>query len=178
MGQLRGLLRGIAHYSGAGPAEVLRGLDEAIWDMHTDTLATAAVARLERADGNGWTRLRWTNAGHPPPLLLSPDGDVTVLGEPVGNLMLGVDPAAERRESVVPLEPGAVVLLYSDGLVERRGSTIDEGTDRLVANLRELADRPLDDLCDALLSRMLHGTPEDDVALVAVRIDPPDIPAV
>ena len=48
MGQLRGLLRGIAHYSGAGPAEVLRGLDEAIADMHTDTLATAAVARLER----------------------------------------------------------------------------------------------------------------------------------
>ena len=47
MGQLRALLRGIAHYSGAGPAEVLRGLDEAIADMHTDTLATAAVARLE-----------------------------------------------------------------------------------------------------------------------------------
>ena len=172
MGQLRGLLRGIAHYSGAGPAEVLRGLDEAIWDMHTDTLATAAVARLERADGNGWTRLRWANAGHPPPLLLSPDGDVTVLGEPVGDLMLGVDPAAERAETVVPLQPGTVVLLYSDGLVERRGSTIDAGTDRLVEHLRELAGRPLDDLCDALLRRMLLGTPEDDVALLAVRIDP------
>ena len=51
MGQLRGLLRGIAHHSGAGPAEVLRGLDEAIADMHTDTLATAAVARLEPAGG-------------------------------------------------------------------------------------------------------------------------------
>ncbi|WP_245159942.1 SpoIIE family protein phosphatase [Blastococcus sp. CT_GayMR19] len=172
MGQLRGLLRGIAHYSGAGPAEVLRGLDEAIWDMHTDTLATAAVARLERADGNGWTRLRWANAGHPPPLLLSPDGDVTVLGEPVGDLMLGVDPAAERVETVVPLQPGTVVLLYSDGLVERRGSTIDAGSDRLVEHLRELAGRPLDDLCDALLRRMLLGTPEDDVALLAVRIDP------
>ena len=71
MGQLRGLLRGIAHYSGAGPAEVLRGLDEAIWDMHTDTLATAAVARLERADGDAGagpgcggptpgTRRRWS----------------------------------------------------------------------------------------------------------------------
>jgi serine phosphatase RsbU (regulator of sigma subunit) len=172
MGQLRGLLRGIAHHSGAAPAEVLRGLDEAIWDMHTDTLATAAVARLERAEGNGWIRLRWANAGHPPPLLLSPDGDVTVLGEPVGNLMLGVDPAAERGESVIPLEPGAVVLLYSDGLVERRGSTIDEGTDRLVEHLRELVGRPLDDLCDALLRRMLLGTPEDDVALLAVRIAP------
>ena len=174
MGQLRGLLRGIAHYSGAGPAEVLRGLDEAIWDMHTDTLATAAVARLERGDGDGrgWARLRWANAGHPPPLVVSPDGDVTVLGEPVGDLMLGVDPAAHRVESVTTLPPGALVLLYSDGLIERRGSPIDEGTDRLVEHLRELVHRPLDDLCDTLLRRMLLGTPEDDVALVAVRIDP------
>jgi PAS domain S-box-containing protein len=174
MGQLRGLLRGIAHYSGAGPAEVLRGLDEAIWDMHTDTLATAAVARFERADGDarGWARLRWANAGHPPPLVLSPDGAVAVLGERIGDLMLGVDPAAERIESVTTLRPGAVVLLYSDGLVERRGSTIDEGTARLVEHLRELAHRPLGDLCDALLRRMLLGTPEDDVALVAVRIAP------
>ncbi len=159
MGQLRGLLRGIAHYSGAGPAEVLRGLDEAISDMHTDTLATAAVARFERADieGRGWTRLRWANAGHPPPLVLSPDGTVAVLGEPIGDLMLGVDPTAERAESVITLQPGAVVLLYSDGLVE---------------HVRALAHRPLGDLCDALLRRMLRGTPEDDVALVAVRIDP------
>jgi anti-sigma regulatory factor (Ser/Thr protein kinase) len=67
MGRLRGLLRGIAHLTGAGPAEVLRGLDEAIAHMHTETLATAAVARLEHADGDGWSRLRWANAGHPPP---------------------------------------------------------------------------------------------------------------
>jgi serine phosphatase RsbU (regulator of sigma subunit) len=101
---------------------------------------------------------------------------VTVLGSSFGDLMLGIDPAARRTESVVTLRPGSVVLLYSDGLVERRGSTIDEGTDRLVQNLRELAHRPLDHLCDALLRRMLHGTPEDDVALVAVRIDPPGTP--
>ena len=176
MGQLRGLLRGIAHYSGAGPAEVLRGLDEAISDMHTDTLATAAVARFERADGSarGWARLRWANAGHPPPLVLGPDGEVTVLGEPLGDLMLGVDPTAERAEAVTTLRAGSVVLLYSDGLVERRGSTIDEGTTRLVDHLRELAHRPLEDLCDALLRRMLLGTPEDDVALVAVRIEARD----
>jgi PAS domain S-box-containing protein len=179
MGQLRGLLRGIAHYSGAGPAEVLRGLDEAISDMHTDTLATAAVARFERADAEGgWTRLRWANAGHPPPLVLEPDGNVTVLGAPFGDLMLGVDPAAQRCESVTTLRSGSVVLLYSDGLVERRGSTIDEGTDRLVQNLRALATRPLHDLCDALLRQMLHGTPEDDVALVAVRIDAPGSPTL
>ncbi len=175
MGQLRGLLRGIAHHSGAGPAEVLRGLDEAMADMHTDTMATAVVARLERA-GSGapaWNRLRWANAGHPPPLLLDPEGGVTLLGEPVGDLMLGVDPTADRAESVTSLRPGTVVLLYSDGLIERRGSTIDEGTGRLVEHLRDLAEQPLDDLCDALLRRMLLGTPQDDVALVAVRVAAP-----
>jgi PAS domain S-box-containing protein len=172
MGQLRGLLRGIAHYSGAGPAEVLRGLDEAIADMHTDTLATAVVARFERTDGDGWGRVRWANAGHPPPMVLGPDGEVSVLGGVIGDLMLGVDPAAQRAEPVTGIAPGAIVLLYSDGLIERRGSTLDEGMTRLTEHLRELAGRPLEDLCDALLRRMLLGTPQDDVALVAVRLDP------
>jgi serine phosphatase RsbU (regulator of sigma subunit) len=172
MGQLRGLLRGIAHFSGAGPAEVLRGLDEAIAHMHTETMATAAVARLERSDddGCGGTRLRWANAGHPPPMTLRPDGTVVVLGGRLGDLMLGVDPTAERPESVVVLEPGTTVLLYTDGLVERHGSTLDEGMARLVRQLRTLAGRPLDELCDALIDGMLQGTPQDDVALVAVRV--------
>ena len=173
MGQLRALLRGIAHYSGAGPAEVLRGLDEAIADMHTDTLATAAVARLERScHGNGASRLRWANAGHPPPIVVGPDGDTTVLGGPVGDLMLGVDCSVDRPESVVEIAPASTVLLYTDGLIERRGSTLDEGMARLVDHLVELAGKPLEELCDALLDRMLQGTPQDDVAIVAVRLAP------
>jgi serine phosphatase RsbU (regulator of sigma subunit) len=172
MGQLRGLLRGIAHFSGAGPAEVLRGLDEAIAHMHTETLATAAVARLEHGDedGDGWSRLRWANAGHPPPMVLYPDRTIAVLGSANGDLMLGVDPSAERVESVLALPPGSTFLLYTDGLVERRGCTLDDGTERLVAQLRALADRPLDELCDALLEGMLCGTSQDDVALVALRL--------
>jgi serine phosphatase RsbU (regulator of sigma subunit) len=177
MGQLRGLLRGIAHYSGAGPAEVLRGLDEAMAHMHSETLATAAVVRLEQADGDrpgtGWTRLRWANAGHPPPIVLAPDGAVTVLGGELGDLMLGIDALAARSESAVPLAPGSTVLLYTDGLIERRDNTLDEGMGRLVAHLRQLADRPLGELCDALLQHMLRGTPQDDVALVAVRLADP-----
>jgi serine phosphatase RsbU (regulator of sigma subunit) len=172
MGQLRGLLRGIAHYSGAGPAEVLRGLDEAITQMHTETLATAAIARLERGSDGRAGRLRWANAGHPPPLLLDPDGTVTVLGGQFGDLMLGIDPEAERAESVVPLRPGTTVLLYTDGLVERRDSTLDDGMTRLADHLRGLRGRPLDQLCDALLEAMLRGTPQDDVALVALRLAP------
>jgi serine phosphatase RsbU (regulator of sigma subunit) len=178
MGQLRGLLRGIAHHSGAGPAEVLRGLDEAIAHMYADTMATAAVARLERTEavGGGASRLRWANAGHPPPVALSPDGTVTVLGGPVGDLLLGVDPAAGRPEYVADLGPGTTVLMYTDGLIERRDSTLDEGMTRLTGHLRELAGRSLEELCDALLERMLCGTPQDDVALVAVRLTRGDRP--
>ena len=173
MGQLRGLLRGIAHHSGAGPAEVLHGLDEAVEAMHAGTLATAVVARLEglgRWHGDGPARLRWANAGHPPPAVVSPTGEVRLLGGPIGDLMLGVDPTAQRAESVVELPPGTTVLLYTDGLIERRGSTLDAGLDRLVAALQQLAGRPLAQLCDALVDQMLAGTPQDDVALVAITV--------
>ncbi len=169
MGQLRGLLRGIAHYSGAGPAEVLRGLDAAMAAMHTGTLATAAIARLE----DGGTRLRWASAGHPPPLVADPDGTVTALSDGLGDLLLGVDPTAVRRESTVPLRPGAVVLLYTDGLVERRDCDVDTGVARLRQHLAALAGRPLEQLADELLARMLPTTPGDDVALVAICVHPP-----
>jgi PAS domain S-box-containing protein len=174
MGQLRGLLRGIAHHSGDGPAGILRGLDEAIASMHTGTMATAAVARLEPAPSGGCV-LRWANAGHPPPALVQPDGDVTLLTGAGYDLMLGVDPAAERAESVVALEVGATVVLYTDGLLERRGRTLDEGFELIREHLADLAGRPLMELCDELLERMVRGVPQDDVALVALRLSgPPD----
>ena len=176
MGQLRGLLRGIAHYSGAGPAEVLRGLDEAVAGMHTDTLATAIVARFERPTvrGQGWRQLRWANAGHPPPILIGADGAVRLLGGHAGDLLLGVNTGSTRAEPVVPVEPGATLFLYTDGLVERRDRVIDEGITRLVGLLEQLAGRPLEELCDAVIDGMLPDTPQDDVALVAVRLNGPE----
>jgi PAS domain S-box-containing protein len=174
MGQLRGLLRGIAHHSGAGPAEVLRGLDEAMAAMYDGTMATAAVARLERAGADGCgVLLRWANAGHPPPAVLRPDRSVELLTADEYDLMLGVDPTVARAESVVVLPAGTTVLLYTDGLVERRGTSLDEGFARLQRHLAELAGLPLDALCDLLLERMLGGTPSDDVALVAVTVAVP-----
>ncbi len=179
MGHLRGLLRGIATYSDAAPAEVLRGLDSSMAVLGTDVLATAAVARLEQtADerARGVTRLRWANAGHLPPLVLQPDGSVADLASWHGDLMLGVDAAAVRQESVVTLDRGATVLLYTDGLVERRDSDLDAGVLRLRETLAELAHLPLEELLDEVLERLVDGRPEDDVALVAVRLHRQDRP--
>ena len=179
MGQLRGLLRGIATYSGAGPAEVLRGLDASMELLQVNTLATAAVARFEQNDDErrrAVTRMVWSNAGHLPPLALNPDGSVTVLADWKADLLLGVDPLTERTESTVTLDRGTTVLLYTDGLIERRDADLDTGLDRLRTSLAELADRPLQELCDELLERLVEGKPEDDVALVAVRLHPQDRP--
>ncbi|MBM7806983.1 serine phosphatase RsbU (regulator of sigma subunit)/PAS domain-containing protein [Geodermatophilus bullaregiensis] len=179
MGQLRSLLRGIAIGTGAGPAAVLGDLDRAMALLQFGSLATAAVARFEQTPeeiSSGTTRMRWSNAGHPPPMLIGPDGAVSVLRGSRADLLLGVDPTAPRREWVAVLERGATVLLYTDGLVERRDSDLDDGQARLSAALAEFSGRPLQELCDLVVERMVDGHPTDDVALVAVRLHRQDRP--
>jgi serine phosphatase RsbU (regulator of sigma subunit) len=173
MGQVRGLLRGISYSSGGSPAEVLSRVDRAVQGLALDTMATAVVARLEtRPPGSGpATRLRWANAGHPPPVLVAVDGSVRLLDGPA-DLLLGVEPDSLREDHVVDLDAGATVLLYTDGLVERRDRDIDAGTDALVAAVREFAGLPLDELCDRVLERLFLPDAQDDVAVLALRIAP------
>lgn len=175
MGQVRGLLRGIAIHTGDGPSGVLRGVDRVIETLRAEITATAVVARLEQTDEQrqrGVTDLRWSNAGHPPPMIVGRDGDVTVAETPDTDLLLGFDPTTQRAESTLTIEAGATVLLYTDGLVERRGQSLGDGLDHLRQTLAELAaDRPgLEELCDRLLARMLPDRRDDDVALAAVRL--------
>jgi serine phosphatase RsbU (regulator of sigma subunit) len=73
---------------------------------------------------------------------------------------------------VVTLDRGSTVLLYTDGLIERRDADLDAGLHRLRTHLAELADLPLQQLCDELITRLVDGKPDDDVALVAVRLLP------
>jgi serine phosphatase RsbU (regulator of sigma subunit)/PAS domain-containing protein len=181
MGQLRSLLRGIAtSHDEAGPADVLRRLDSSMALLQVNTLATAAVARLEQdldERHRGVTRLRWSNAGHLPPIVIDPHGTVTPLAQfGRAELLLGVDPSARRTDAVVTLDRGSTVLLFTDGLVERRDADLDEGIERLRAALADVAHLPLQELCDVVIDRLVHGRPDDDVALVAVRLHRQDRP--
>ncbi|MGY1762754.1 SpoIIE family protein phosphatase [Geodermatophilus sp. SYSU D00779] len=176
MGQLRGLLRGISYSSGAPPAQVLTQVDRAVRGLGLDTMATAVVARLERGDDDppsGRPLLRWSSAGHPPPVLLRPDGQVEVLDGDLPDLLLGVDPSVQRHDRVTVLPAGSTVFLHTDGLLERRDRDLDTGTAALVSVLAEYATLPLADLCDRVLERLFLPDAEDDVALLAVRLTTP-----
>jgi PAS domain S-box-containing protein len=171
MGQLRNLLRGIAYDSSDSPCDVLIRVDHAIRGLQIDTLATAVVARLEQTDEQR-TRLertlRWSNAGHPPPFLLRGNGIVTILTTD-DDMLLGFDPDSARHDHEVVLTPGDTVILFTDGLVERRDSPIEAGLARLEAALEAMAGLPLEDLCTALVEQLLPEDADDDVAIVAVR---------
>jgi serine phosphatase RsbU (regulator of sigma subunit) len=140
-------------------------------------MATVLVVRLEQTDEErqaGVTRLRWSNAGHLPPVVIGPDGQVRVLDDARADLLLGVEPAARRHDHVLTVHRGSTVLLFTDGLVERRDQLFDDGVQQLRAELGALWQEPVDLLADQLLARLLPDRAEDDVALVAVRINPQD----
>jgi serine phosphatase RsbU (regulator of sigma subunit) len=169
MGQLRNLLRGLAYDSADGPATLLGRLDRALRGLRVPALATAVLARIEPVPG-GW-RLRWSTAGHPPALLRGPDGGVRLLAE--HDLMLGVHPAGARREQVLDLPPGSTLVLYTDGLVERRADVLDQGIADLTLRLEQVGDQDPERVCDLLLEVAPAGH-EDDIALLVMRCgDPP-----
>ncbi|QXG77773.1 SpoIIE family protein phosphatase [Modestobacter sp. L9-4] len=174
MGQLKTTVRAIAYDRQERPAQVLARADRAVAGLGVATLATALVGRIEQdevARAAGLRRLRWASAGHPVPLLLQPDGTVVDLAAPVGP-PLGIDWAGERTDGVADLLPGATLLLFTDGLFERRTGDLDTGRARLRAVAAGLAGAPVQDLCDGLLVEMLADGAEDDVALLVVRAHP------
>jgi PAS domain S-box-containing protein len=176
MGQLRGLLRALAYDNDEPPAATLTRAERAARGLAVSSLATAILARVERhPDVIGRRLLRWSNAGHIPPVLLAADGSTTLL-EARPDLMLGVDTDARRADHTADLPDGSTLLLVTDGLVERRGSDLDGGLDRLREALSDLAERPLEELLDTVLSRLVPRAGEDDVAIVAVRVYREDRP--
>lgn len=170
MGQVRNLLRGLAFDSEDGPARLLERLDRALNGLELDTLATAVLARVESlpTKPEGVRQLRWSNAGHLPPLLRTADGSVMRL-EARPNLLLGLDQGAERVDHVVDLPPGSTLLLYTDGLVERREEMLEDSIDTLAAAFATLGGAPPEEVCDALLDATRADSGDDDIALLILR---------
>ncbi len=160
MGHLRAALRAYA-VEGHSPGAALQRLNELV--MHGGRGLATAVQMTWSPDG----RLRIAVAGHPPPLLVGPDGTPSLI-EGVGGAALGVMPFATYEEVEIELEPGARVVLYTDGLVERRGESIDVSLQRLVDAAGDAPVGP-QPLADRLLERLLGGHAEDDTALLVVE---------
>lgn len=131
-------------------------------DIGEDTMATCVYAVHDPATG-GWVIAR---AGHPPPAVATPDGTITFLDGPPGT-PLGTGAHDFGTEEVV-LPRGSLLVLYTDGLIEARERDLDEGMRQLAQALRHL-DRPLDELCDEVLERLLAAPAQDDVAMLLAR---------
>ena len=167
MAQLRSILRGVALDSSQGPAYVLTQVDAIMQHLDLAELATGVLAQVQPGD-DGW-RLRWANAGHPPPILVLPDGGTEVLDGGTG-LLLGVAIETSRAEEERDVLPGTTLLLYTDGLVESRSQSIELGLGRLRRAAGALAREPLESFADRLLERLVGSGTTDDVALIAVRL--------
>ncbi|MFJ6164758.1 SpoIIE family protein phosphatase [Micromonospora orduensis] len=165
MGQLRNLVRGNAFGRPDAVGELMTHLDGAIRGLRLPIAATATLVRIcpQRA---GVHELTWSNAGHPPALLVRADGTVEVL-EATPEPLLGLGRPSRRSSHSASLATGDTLLLYTDGLIERRDRSIDEGLAELVSRVTGTCGVPLDELCDLLLASIQRR--EDDTALLAVR---------
>jgi serine phosphatase RsbU (regulator of sigma subunit) len=165
MGQVRNLVRGDAYGRDDAPGPLLSQLDRALHGLGVPAAATAVLARVRRNDG-GYA-LTFANAGHPPPILLRPDGEVEVWWEDPEPL-LGLMPGDARSTHHRRVAAGSTLLLYTDGLVELPAQLIDDGIGRIRAVLAGSARVPAEDLCSRLIGMATQR--QDDVALLLIRL--------
>src|SRR4051794_28055356 len=167
MGQLRAAVRAYARLD-LPPADLLESLDGLVRDIGEDQIVTCIYAVFDPAD----QRLRFANAGHLPPIIASPGGECRLIGgdenPPLG--IGAVNPPQHRG----PLTSDARVVLYTDGLVERRGEDLQRGIETLARRVSELTG-PVDGVPEDLVAAMLPHGPDDDVAVLVARVDPPSV---
>ncbi|MEV5545688.1 SpoIIE family protein phosphatase [Streptomyces sp. NPDC052309] len=172
MGQLRSAVRAFA-LGDRPPDEVMSATNHLLIDLDPGQFASCCYIRLDPATGRACA----ARAGHPPPLLRHPDGRTRLLDVP-GGVVLGVDPQAQYPLTEFRLDPGAVLALYTDGLVERPGTDIDDGITALRAALAESGapsaepgGRSLAAIADRLTvpARQAADRPDDTTLLLAFR---------
>ncbi|ODR14769.1 ATPase [Mycobacterium shimoidei] len=175
MGQLRSACRALL-LERASPSAALAGLDRFAARLPGAQCTTAVCAVLNPDTGE----LVYSSAGHPPPILVDADGTTRILDDG-HTIPLGVRPDRPRPEARVTIPARATLLLYTDGLVERRRVALDDGIARAVSMVQDGRTSSLDDLANQIMSRLApSGGYQDDVAMLLYRHPAPlqvDFPA-
>ena len=165
MAQLRTALRAYA-VEGHRPGEVLELVNGLMTGIGPRAMTTLACAAIDSERGT----LELVVAGHPPPLLILPDGESRYLEPDAVGMPLGVSPLARYASQTFPFEPGTTLLLYTDGLVETRTESIDAGLERL--RVLAASNGGVEALCGRIVARLVPRDRHDDVALLAARVEP------
>ena len=158
---LRNCLRGLA-ITGAGPAALLGWLNKVACHLTDGIIGTVICGIYHPADRT----LHWARAGHLPPVLVR--GGTAVNLERAAGVLVGADPGADYAELTTPLQPGDILVMFTDGLIERHDESIDDSLRSLLA----LASQPVRDIAD-LADRLMSGSrpdTSDDACLVAVHV--------
>ncbi|WHM40130.1 SpoIIE family protein phosphatase [Streptomyces sp. BPTC-684] len=164
MGQVRTAVRA---YTAVGqtPGRVMESTNRLLVDLATERFASCIYLHLDTARG----RALLARAGHPQPLLRDPDGRVRTL-DLAGGPLLGIDADAVYPTTEVPLPPGSVLALYTDGLVEIAGVDLDESVAAVADRLADVGGRPLEEVADSLVRHVQETQGRsDDVALLLLR---------
>ncbi|MFD7392269.1 PP2C family protein-serine/threonine phosphatase [Streptomyces sp. NPDC059852] len=168
MAQLRNMLRAFTWSEDRPTHHTVQHLNDAMRQITDVRMTTMVLARLAVDAAGAWT-LRWTSAGHPPPLLIGRDGLTRYLTEANG-MLLGMPSPRPRTEARLSLPPQSTLVLYTDGLIESRRQSLDTGLENLRRHAASLVHRGLDDFADELLRRARPHDNDDDVALLALRL--------
>jgi len=167
MGRLRAATAALAMHLGPDPAVLLDALDGFARGADGTSFATAVCVIVDPATG----LLTYSSAGHPPVLVIAPDATVTRLGAQSPPLCAAMTSA--RRSASITLEPGSLVVMYSDGLIERRRERLDHGIGRLERSAIRHLDDPIDECADQIVADMTtHSSPTDDVVVTCFRFTP------
>ncbi|MFG1805256.1 SpoIIE family protein phosphatase [Streptomyces sp. NPDC049040] len=170
MSHYRSMLRVVAGEDDP-PDRILRRMDRLLAAAGTERPATCLLALADPVRGGCW----FANAGHLPPAVVGRDGRIRLLDVPPGP-PLGADLGGQFEAVYVRWPPGETLLLYTDGLVERRNEDIDTSLARLAGVRLPHAAGPLDALLARLVHRLAPSAVEDDVAVLAARARPPSAP--
>ena len=164
MGQLRSAVRALAADAG-GPAEVMERLDRYSRRHQVGSYCTLVYAQLKLETG----QLTYACAGHPPPLLLPASGDPLLLWDGRSPPIDAAATLQARPEASRTLDAGSTLALYSDGLIERRGESLDDGILRLLTHADRHRHLELPELIRAIVHDLSDTSHLDDVCLLAAR---------